>query len=87
MLNRFVDGVRRSAFFNALAIFLASGWVVLQILDAFIDNGLLPDWTFRGAVVLLLPRDGQPPDLTVPRSRMRWRTPAASHTPGAAAVC
>jgi eukaryotic-like serine/threonine-protein kinase len=54
MLNRFIDGIRRSAFFHALAIFLASGWVVLQILDAFIDNGLLPAWTFRGAVVLLL---------------------------------
>src|SRR5690606_15885711 len=54
MLSRFVQGVRRSALFHVLAIFLASGWAVLQILDAFIDNGLLPAWTFRGAVGLLL---------------------------------
>jgi eukaryotic-like serine/threonine-protein kinase len=54
VLNRFIDVLRRSAFFHALVIFLASGWVVLQILDTFIDNGLLPDWTFKSAVVLLL---------------------------------
>jgi eukaryotic-like serine/threonine-protein kinase len=54
VLNRVIDGVRHSTFFHALAIFLATGWAVLQILDAFIGNGLLPAWTFSGAVVLLL---------------------------------
>jgi eukaryotic-like serine/threonine-protein kinase len=36
-----------------LAVFFASGWAMLQIVDAFIDNGILPRWAFKGALILL----------------------------------
>jgi eukaryotic-like serine/threonine-protein kinase len=37
-----------------VAIFLASSWAVLQIIDALIGNGVLPAWTFKGGLVVLL---------------------------------
>ena len=54
MLQRLILQFKRSALFHKLAIFLASGWAVLQIIDAFIDNGILPAWSFKAAVVMLL---------------------------------
>jgi tetratricopeptide (TPR) repeat protein len=54
VLNRLIRDFRRSALFHVLAIFLASGWAVLQIIDALIDNGVLPAWTFKGGLVVLL---------------------------------
>lgn len=54
MLNRLIRDIRRSALFHMLAIFLASGWAVLQIIDALIGNGVLPAWTFKGGLVVLL---------------------------------
>lgn len=38
---------------GTLGIFVGGGWVVLQVMDLFIERGLLPEWTFRGALVAL----------------------------------
>jgi eukaryotic-like serine/threonine-protein kinase len=54
MLERLTREIHRRSLWQVLAIFLASGWAVLQVLDTFIDQGLLPAWTFRAGVVLLL---------------------------------
>src|SRR5690606_1287068 len=35
-------------------MFLATAWVVLQVLDVLIQNGMIPAWAFKTAVVLLL---------------------------------
>ncbi len=47
------DG-RQRALLQATAVFAASSWVVLQVLDVLINNGIVPTWVFRGALILLL---------------------------------
>lgn len=54
MLERLIREIHRRSLWQVLAIFLASGWAVLQVLDTFIDQGLLPAWTFKAGLVLLL---------------------------------
>ena len=39
---------------QVLAVFMASGWAVLQVLDTLIDQGILPGWVFRAGLALLL---------------------------------
>jgi len=36
-----------------MAAFLGMGWAVLEVMDLFTSRGLLPDWTFTGALVVL----------------------------------
>lgn len=54
MLERLIHEIHRRSMWQVLAIFAASGWAVLQVIDAFIDNGMLPNWVFKAGVVLLL---------------------------------
>lgn len=54
MLDRLIHEIHRRSLWQVLAIFLASGWAVLQVLDTFIDQGILPAWVFKAGVVLLL---------------------------------
>lgn len=46
--------IRRRSLLRVLAVFAASAWLVLQVLDVLISNGIVPGWVFRGAFVLLL---------------------------------
>jgi tetratricopeptide (TPR) repeat protein/TolB-like protein len=39
---------------GALGIFVGGGWVVLQVIDLFIERGLLPEWVFNGALLALV---------------------------------
>jgi eukaryotic-like serine/threonine-protein kinase len=54
MLERLIHEIHRRSMWQVLAIFVASGWAVLQVIDALIGNGILPDWVFRAGLVLLL---------------------------------
>jgi eukaryotic-like serine/threonine-protein kinase len=54
MLERLIHEIHRRSMWQVLAIFGASGWAVLQVIDALIDNGILPDWVFKAGLVLLL---------------------------------
>lgn len=53
-LRRLITEVHRRSVWQVLAIFVAAGWVVLQVLDVLIQNGILPDWVFKTGLVLLL---------------------------------
>jgi eukaryotic-like serine/threonine-protein kinase len=54
MLERLIHEIHRRSMWQVLAIFVASGWAVLQVIDALIGNGLVPAWVFTAGVVLLL---------------------------------
>jgi tetratricopeptide (TPR) repeat protein len=45
--------VHRRGLWQAGAAFLGGGWAVLEVMDLFTNRGLLPDWTFMGALVVL----------------------------------
>src|SRR5690606_11199361 len=46
--------IHRRSLWQVVAIFCATGWAVLQVIDVLIDNGILPGWVFRGGLALLL---------------------------------
>jgi hypothetical protein len=54
MFKRLIHEIHRRSLWQVLAIFAASGWAVLQVLDALSDNGILPAWVFKAGFVLLL---------------------------------
>jgi tetratricopeptide (TPR) repeat protein len=54
MLERLIHEIHRRSMWQVFAIFLASGWAVLQVIDSLIDNGILPAWVFKAGLVLLL---------------------------------
>ena len=41
------------SFWQVVGLYLAGGWVLLQVIDVLVDNIGLPQWTFRLALVLL----------------------------------
>lgn len=43
----------RGNLLGTLGLFIGGGWVVLQVIDLFIERGFLPDWTFDGALLAL----------------------------------
>ncbi len=45
--------IHRRGLWQAAAAFLGMGWAVLEVMDLFTSRGLLPDWTFMGALVVL----------------------------------
>lgn len=45
--------VHRRGLWQTAAAFLGAGWAVLEVMDLFTNRGLLPDWTFMGALVVL----------------------------------
>jgi len=53
-LASFLREVRRRNILGTLGIFVGAGWAVLQVLDLFIERGLLPEWTFTGALLALV---------------------------------
>lgn len=54
MVERLLQEIHRRSLWQALALFMASGWAVLQVLDTLIDQGILPAWTFKAGLALLL---------------------------------
>lgn len=46
------EALRRNLL-GTLGILVGGGWVVLQVMDMFIERGLLPEWTFNGALAAL----------------------------------
>lgn len=52
--NGFWSRLKKARLFRVLAIYAGASWVVLQLVGLFISTTELPEWTFPGAVVLLL---------------------------------
>lgn len=48
------DQLTRRTLWQVLAIYLGGSWVLLQIVDLFVDNLGLPDWVFPASFLLLL---------------------------------
>jgi tetratricopeptide (TPR) repeat protein/TolB-like protein len=46
--------VARRNLWQVLGIYVGGAWVLLQVLDLFIDRGFVPEWVFRGALALVL---------------------------------
>ncbi len=44
---------RGGTLLGTLGLFIGGGWVVLQVIDLFIERGFLPEWTFDGALLAL----------------------------------
>ncbi len=52
-LKTLFQEVHRRGLWQAAAAFLGMAWAVLEVMDLFTGRGLLPDWTFMGALVVL----------------------------------
>lgn len=48
-----IEEIHRRGLWQAAIAFLGTSWAVLQVVDLFTSRGLLPDWTFNGALVAL----------------------------------
>jgi eukaryotic-like serine/threonine-protein kinase len=53
-VRRIIAEIHRRSLWQVLAIFAATGWGVLQVLDVLINHGILPAWVFKVGLVLLL---------------------------------
>ena len=53
-IRQFIHEVHRRSVWQVLGIFLAVGWVVLQVVEVLTETAGLPDWTPTMALVLLL---------------------------------
>ena len=54
MVERLLQEIHRRSMWQVLALFAASGWAVLQVLDMLTDQGILPAWVFKAGLALLL---------------------------------
>lgn len=53
-IRKLIRELHRRSIWQVAGIFVAASWVVLQAVDLFVDRGLVPEWTFTAAFVLLL---------------------------------
>ncbi len=53
-LGRWLDEIHRRSLWQVLALYVGAGWAILQVIDPLVQHFVLPDWVFRGAIVLLL---------------------------------
>ena len=51
--NNFWSRLREARAVQGLLVFLGASWLILQLLDIFIDNLGVPPWTMVGAVIIL----------------------------------
>ena len=51
--NGFWARLREARAVQGLLVYLGATWLILQLLDIFIDNLGLPAWTMVGAIILL----------------------------------
>jgi tetratricopeptide (TPR) repeat protein len=52
-MRHWYQEVHRRGLWQAAAGYLAAAWVVIEVVDLLTGRGLLPDWVFNGALVLL----------------------------------
>ncbi len=53
-MNRLFREVHRRSLWQALGLYVALSWMVLQVVDVLADNMALPEWVFPVSLVLLL---------------------------------
>ncbi len=52
-MRNWYQEIHRRGLWQAAAGFLAVAWAVIEVIDLLTARGLLPDWTFNGALVVL----------------------------------
>ena len=52
-MRHWYQEVHRRGIWQAAAGFLAAAWVVIEVVDLLTSRGLLPDWVFNGALIVL----------------------------------
>ena len=52
-MRHWYQEVHRRGLWQAAAGYLAAAWVVIEVVDLLTGRGLLPDWVFNGALLLL----------------------------------
>ncbi len=52
-MRHWYQEVHRRGLWQAAAGFLAAAWVVVEVVDLLTSRGLLPDWAFNGALIVL----------------------------------
>lgn len=53
-MRRLLNQLPRRTLWQVIAIYVGGSWILLQVVDLFMDNMGLPDWVFPSSVVLLL---------------------------------
>jgi tetratricopeptide (TPR) repeat protein len=53
-MKSLIHEIHRRSLWQILAIFIGASWFVLEVIDVFIQRGMVPDWAFTGALLLLL---------------------------------
>lgn len=53
-LKRLLDEIHGRSLWQVLGIYVAGGWLVLQVIDQLVQQLLLPAWVYRGTLILLL---------------------------------
>ena len=54
MLERLIAEIHRRSVWQILALFGATAWAVLEVVDTLIQYGLLPEWAFKGSLGVIL---------------------------------
>ena len=52
-MRHWYQEVHRRGLWQAAAGFAAAAWVVIEVVDLLTSRGLLPDWAFNGALIVL----------------------------------
>lgn len=52
--QQLIHEIHRRSLWQVTALFVGISWAVLQVIDLFIERGLVPEWTFSSALLLLL---------------------------------
>ena len=53
-VNRLLDEIHGRSLWQVLGLYMAGGWVSLEVVATFVEQLLLPNWVFRGALILLI---------------------------------
>ncbi len=53
-IKAIIGELHRRSLWQVTLVFLGTSWVVLQVIDTFVERGIVPDWTFTAALLLLL---------------------------------
>lgn len=54
LIKQVLDEIHRRSLWQVLGLYLAGGWVVLQVVSTLREEQILPDWAFRVAFALLV---------------------------------
>lgn len=53
-MRHWYQEIHRRGLWQAAAGFLAAAWIVIEVVDLLTSRGILPDWTFNGALIVLV---------------------------------